>query len=233
MKRIVYLVVLIMLFASTTQAWAKPSKCTSGHTHRYHSSSSNNHRTIVKTDYISDEHNFKNCKEHILLSDTIVTFYSDGTKRSYTKYTIKNTDGTILEEDCYNVKHLIYDNKHYFLFKKNKKYNIMDEEGTIISSKKYKILEEIAPNRILTSLDKKYGVIDINENVIIPIKYKSFEKVGKDLYITKLNGYYGMMNSQNDTFIKNEYDKIKPVYDAFILKKMGKYGLADKNGKII
>ncbi|MBQ8635974.1 WG repeat-containing protein, partial [bacterium] len=202
MKKVILLLVLVLTFTTTSEAFAKTSN-THTHYNRYHSSSSNGNRAIiVKSDYISDEHNFANCKDHVLLSDTIINFYSDGRKSTYTKYTIKNTDGTILQEDCYNVKHIIYNKKHYFLFRKNKKYNIMDAKGTIISSKKYKLLDEIAPNRILTSINKKYGVIDIDENIIVPIKYKSFEQVGKNLYITKLNGYYGIMNCNNDIFIK-------------------------------
>ena len=162
-----------------------------------------------------------------------MTFYSDGTKHSYTRYTIKNKDGSILAEDCNSVKHVIHDKKHYFLFRKNKKSQIMDADGNIISSRNYKTLKEIAPNRILTCIDKKYGVINLSEEIITPIKYKSFEQVGKDLYLTKLNGYYGLMDCNNNTFVKNEYDSIKRKYDIFILKKEDKYGLANKEGQII
>ena len=42
-----------------------------------------------------------------------------------------------------------------------------------------------------------------------------------------------MMDSSNNILIKNEYDKIKSLYDTYILKKFGDYGLADKNGEII
>ena len=42
-----------------------------------------------------------------------------------------------------------------------------------------------------------------------------------------------MVDSSNNIILKNEYDKIKRVYDTYILKREGNFGLADVNGQII
>lgn len=232
MKKNVLLLFLSLFLISNVSVMAKPpSKKPPIHrTHHHHSSSSS---YLVRTDYYTDEHKFVDCDEHKMTSETVVSYYSDGRRYSHTRYTLKNKDGSIIEDNCTNASHLVYNKNHYFIFRKNKKYNLMRADGEIISSRKYTSMQEIAPNRLLVRADKKYGIIDLDENLISPLKYKEIEFAGKDLYITKLNGYYGMMNSSNNILIKNEYDSIKPLYDTYILKMFGKYGLADINGSVL
>ena len=188
---------------------------------------------LVGKDYHQEEYTFNNCDRHSMLEETTVYYYSNGTRRYYRTSTIFNADGSILDSGCSNVKHIVYNGKHYFTFYKNKKYQILDEYGNYLTVKNYKSMTEIAPNRLLVKLDKKYGIIDLNENIITPIKYKKFEQVGQNLFITKLNGYYGMTDSQNSMLIKNEHDSIKALYDVFVIKKYDKFGIVNKNGKII
>lgn len=192
-----------------------------------------NHAYLVHKDFYQEEQTFHNCNRHYVVKETTVYYYSNGTRRSYTYSTIFNEDGTVVASNCRDVKHLIYNKKHYFTFYRNKRYNIMNEEGVIVSTKQYKEMQELAPNKLLVKLDKKFGIIDLNENKVVPIKYKKFEKIGEDLFLTKLNGYWGMINSSNKTIVKNEYEKISPIYDCYLLKKYGKYGLTDNKGNII
>lgn len=119
-----------------------------------HSCSS--HAYLTHKDFYQEEQTFSNCKQHYVLKETSVYYYSNGTRRSYTNSTIYNEDGSVLESDCRNVRHIIYNNKHYFTFYKNKKYNIMNNKGEIISLKNYKSMEEVKPNRLLVKLNKKY-----------------------------------------------------------------------------
>ena len=188
---------------------------------------------VTYKDYYQEEHNFHNCDRHSLLKETTVYFYSNGARRSYITYTIFNKDGSILFSNCSNIRHLVYNNKHYFTFYKNKKYQIADEFGNYLSTKNYKMMDEIFPNKLLVKLNKKFGIIDLKENIIVPIKYSKFDNIGNGIFITKLNGYWGMIDYSNNILIKNEYEKISPLYETYLLKKYGKYGLADKNGNII
>ena len=171
-----------------------------------HSCSS--HAYLTHTDYFQEERKFTDCKEHSILKETTVYFYSNGTRRTHTTSTIFDADGTVLESGCSNVNHIIHNKKHYFTFYKNKKYKIMDEKGNIITVKNYKKMEPLNNNRLLVKLDKKYGIIDIKENTIVPIKYKKFEQVNKNLFLTKLNGYYGLLDYSNNILVKNEYESI-------------------------
>lgn len=191
------------------------------------------HAYVTHKDYFQEDLVFHNCKKHSVLKETTVYFYSNGTRRTYITNTIYNSDGSVLETGCSDVKHFIYNKKHYFTYYKNKKYQIIDENGNKLTVKNYKLMNEIFENKFLVKLDKKYGVIDINEQVIVPIKFQKFEQVGKDLFLTKLNGYWGFIDSSNTVLVKNENEKIKPLYETFVLKKYGKYGLVDKNANLI
>lgn len=232
MKKNILCLVLTLIFISSLQVSAKtnPPPRTYGYYHSHHSSSPN---YVVRSDYQRDEHNFVDCDKHSLIKETTVNYYSNGNKFAYSYYTILTSGGTILESDCTDVKHTIFENKHYIIFKKGKYYKIMDGDGKIISNRNYSYLSEISKNRWLAKVDKKFGVIDLNEKIIVPIKYKSFEKISNNLFITNLNGYYGIQDADNNIYVKNEFDKITPLYDTYVLKKMGKYGLADINAKVI
>lgn len=198
-----------------------------------HSCNSSSCVYLVGKDFTQSEEKFLNCNKHFVVRDITTYLYSNGTRRTQESATIYNLDGSVLESNCSNVEHHTNNDLHYFSFYKGKKYQIMDEHGVIYTIKNYKKMKEIAPDKFLVKLDKLYGVIDYHENTIIPIKYKSFEQIGQDLYLTKLNGYFGMINSSNKILIKNEYDKIKPLYETYVLKRKNQYGLTDKNGKII
>ncbi len=204
------------------------------HPYHYHGGSCSSCATyIVRSDYYQKEQNFKNCNEHILLVDTTVNFYSNGSRRVFNSYSVLNKDGTILISDCYDIKHVLHNGKHYFLAKQGKYYNILTSEGERSAKRQYSKMKEIMPNKILVKVNKSYGIIDIEENVIVPIKYKEFEQLSTNLFKTKLNGYFGLVDSSNNVFLKNEYDKIKSLYETYIIKKEGKFGLVDIKGNII
>ena len=243
MKRFTAIFILFLMTTTMTSALAAPphggphgGPHRGGH-HRshvgVHASYHSSPTYLVRSDYSENETSFHNCKEHYLVTKTTINYYSNGTRRVINSHSVYNIDGTVLIPDCSDIKHSIYENKHYFLVRQGGKYQIMDSSGILLSKRKYTKMKEISPNRLLVRVDKKYGIIDLNENKIVPIKYKSFEPISQDLFMTKLNGYYGMIDSSNNIILRNEYDKIKRVYDTYILKREGNFGLADMNGNII
>jgi len=228
MKKNWVICLTLILFITTLPACAH--RCNHYH-HRSYSGS--NYVYLIKKEQSEVKSAFANCKEHLLVTNTTINYYSDGTRRVYKVYSVLNKDGAEIISDAYDIKHIIYNNKHYFIAKRSKRYKIFDANGKILNIREYSFMEELAPNKLLVKCNKKFGVININENIVVPLKYQKFEKVGADLYLTKLNGYYGFLNSDNKILLKNEYDKIKPLMDTYVLKFQGKYGLADINGKII
>ena len=213
------------------------SGCNHSHTHhgnRYssHSSSSSGHVYVVNRDYSKTEQKFANCSKHYMVVETITYHYSDGSRRSFSNCTVYNADGAIIISDCRGVKHILYNNNHYFIISKNG-YYLTDDKGNKITKKTYTSMKEFKPNRLVVRHNKKYGIIDLNENIIVPIKYQKFNVDGFGIFITKLNGYWGIVDSENNILVKNDCEKIKSLHDTILLKRYGKYGLADLNGKIL
>ncbi len=185
---------------------------------------------IINRDYQKTTQKFPNCDKHYMETETVINYYSDGTRRTFSTSTIYNSDGSVLVSDCTWVKHVLYNDEHYFLVRKNRKYQVIDSEAKVLSKRMYTKMEEIAPNRLLVKFDKKFGVVSLNDDVVVPIKYQKFLSEGDNVYITKLNGYYGISDFENNVLIKNECEKIKPLFDVFVVKKYRKYGMADRYG---
>ena len=199
----------------------------------HHCGSCGHYSYVIQRDVAQNEYAFPNCQDHYMLKETVTYVYSNGGRRVYNYYTIFNSDGSVLIDRCNDVQHIIAQDGHYFVIYKNKQYYLINGQGRYISTKNYKEMYEVAPEKLLVKVNKKYGIIDLNENAIVPVKYKSFQLVGPDLYKTNLNGYYGLLSSSNEVFAKNQYDKISKIYDTFILKRQGKFGMADAYGNII
>ncbi len=229
MKKILLLfLVLISLLMTVNSAFAHYRRYPY-YSHCYSGCS----RYIVGRDFVQNEHAFPDCENHSLLSQTTIYYYSDGTSTSFTSYSILNSDGAVLDADCADVRHAVYNKEHFFIVKKNKKYKILSGEGVLVSRRNYTNMTEIAPNKLLVRAEKKWGIVDFSDNTIVPLKYKSFKQIGAELFITELNGYYGIVDASNNTLVKNEFDKISPLYETYLLKKYKKYGLADMGGKVI
>ena len=133
MKKITIALMLFMLFGINTIAFAyycHPS-CIHRHPHYYRSSYHYHHNSvyIVNREYFEDTQYFPDCKDHSLIAQTTVYYYSDGSRRSYTYYSILKEDGTILDSGLSEVRHVIQNKKHYFLVRKNGKYKILDSNG--------------------------------------------------------------------------------------------------------
>ena len=176
--------------------------------HRYYGSSCSSCVYVVRSDYFENDSKFENCDSHYLNTKTTVNYYSNGTKRTFSSYTIFNDDGTVLVADCTAVKHILYDGEHYFILRKGGYYKVVNAKAQDLTVRKYKSMKQLEPNALLVSLKKRYGVIKLDETTIIPLKYKSFEHLTKNLYLTKLNGYYGIIDRDFNILLRNEFDKI-------------------------
>ena len=208
MKRFFIITILIIsLYSGTVNA--HPHYHGGGYGH-YRYSSCSNHVYIVRSDYNKSETNFSNCNSHYLLTKTTTNYYSNGTRRTFSAYTILKNNGEILAENCSFVKHIEVNKEHYFIVKKDKICSIINSVGNSITTKDYRSITELAQNRFLVKYEKFYGIIDINENFIVKPFYNKFKPVSSNSFLTKLNGYYGLIDINGKMLLKNKYDKITP-----------------------
>jgi hypothetical protein len=215
-----------------------PAYAKSHHHHnnpQYHSSSGSSSTPVylVGKETKIDEVRYPDCKDHYAVQETTTSLYSDGSKRVYSNSTVYNSDGSVLITDCRDVKHIMYDDNHYFIVSKQKNYEIIDDKAQPLTIRQYSKIQEVAPNRLLVKYNKRYGIIDLNEQTIVPIKYQKFDEISHNIFLTKLNKYYGIVDVNNRIIIDNDCDKIKPLFDTFVVKKADKYGLLDLNANTI
>ena len=112
------LIIAFLLIGTINIANAKPAPPPHKHRppiHHHSSGCSSNCIYVVNSEIYQDERNFADCKEHFLYTETVVNYYSNGTKRTYNNYTILNSDGSILANNCSMAEHVIQNNKHYIL----------------------------------------------------------------------------------------------------------------------
>ena len=238
MKKIVIGILSFFMFAAVCEAHT----CAGARCNHYSHYNHNNYRYnssshpvyLINSEHQKTEQRFPNCDKHYVETETTVNFYSDGTRRVFSNSTIFNSDGTLLLDNCLNVRHVANEDKHYFIVKRYKEpFKIIDSDGNVLTHRSYSYMEDIEPNRIFVKLDKKYGMIDLAENIVVPMIYQKFDRAGDKIFIGKLNGYYGIVDIDNNILVKPECNKIKKIYDVFVAKKYDKYVLISDKGEFI
>ena len=227
----------LLALSLCTVAYGACSRCSHGHSHHghhhpYHSSSGSSSVYVVSKNYTKTEQKFPNCNKHYMMVETVTYHYSDGSRRSFSNCTVYNADGSIIIADCRSVKHILYENKHYFIVCKNGCY-LIDDIGNVISKRIYSRMDYLKENRLIVRHNKRYGIVDMKDDVIVPIKYQKFIIEGNGIFITKLNGYWGILDSDNNILVKNDCERIKSLHDTILVKRYNRYGLTDLDGKII
>ena len=132
---------LILVFFVSLPACAH--NCTRNCVHYHHrSSSSSNHVYLIKKEQSEVKSAFPNCSEHLLVTNTTISHYSDGTRRVYKIYSVLDKNGATIITNAFDIKHIIFEKKHYFLAKKNKQYKIFDTNGRVLNIREYSFMEE-------------------------------------------------------------------------------------------
>lgn len=122
------------------------------------------------------------------------------------------------------------DGKTYYIFEKENKQGIIDDNDVIIINPKYDDItykrmygNKLIPSDILIVKEmNNKGMIDIENKILLPIQYQSIEFTDSDYLIAGING------------IKQFYDfKNKKILEGIIFDKynyLDKYSRIEKNG---
>lgn len=87
----------------------------------------------------------------------------------------------------------------------------------------------------------KVGAVNISLETVIPADYEYLQLSENDANIIAMrDGMYGVLDCDGHTIIDFEYEYIRPLYDNstpsdiyYAIKKDGKFGLANRQGKVI
>lgn len=117
---------------------------------------------------------------------------------------------------------------------RNRKYGIINEEGTIIVEPKYQYLSIEENDMILFKEGKKYGYMDRMENIIIPAVFKELTPFYKDRAIFKVDGKEGVVDIKGEVVVMPEYLEVVGIKDnVYILRTEEGVGVFDKKGNVI
>lgn len=120
----------------------------------------------------------------------------------------------------------------YFKGLKNKKYGLINENGTILVPPHYLDLSEAGNGLIIAQKSKnKYGLIDIHDNIIIPFDYEDISTIGIKYFTAKKNGKWGLYNYQNQNIISLQYQDFYFYEDFGIAKYQEKWGIVNIKNK--
>ncbi len=169
------------------------------------------------------------------------------------KWGVVSFDGKIiLNADFDNVKFL---SDNYFLVEKDGFKGVVDEKGNVIIPLKYKDIVygsgkfaffdgsywnykdmkftylEIFDNIIIVQNNGFYGIIDTSGKIILNFNYDSLKFIDGLLFAKK--GYFWSIFNKNFERIVEGVDSFEIDEDFVKFRKLNKWGLVDKNGKIL
>lgn len=113
-------------------------------------------------------------------------------------------------------------------------FGLKDNQGNIIVEPQYKKLIRLGDSAWIVQKKNKFGLIDNNGNYLVEPKYRHADRIlGKYLKIGNDNNF-AIYNDKGEAIIPPEYSSIDILFGGmFLTKKNYKYGVSDKNGKVI
>ena len=113
-------------------------------------------------------------------------------------------------------------------------FGLKDKQGNIIVYPQYKKLIWLGDSAWIVHKKNKFGLIDNNGNYLVEPKYRHADRIlGKYLKIGNDNNF-AIYNDKGEAIIPPEYSSIDILFGGmFLTKKNYKYGVSDKNGKVI
>lgn len=113
-------------------------------------------------------------------------------------------------------------------------FGLKDKSENIIVEPQYKKLIRLGDSSWIIQKKNKYGLIDNYGNYLVEPKYKHAERIlGKYLKIGNENDF-ALYNDKGEIILPPEYSAINILFSGMFLTKQNyKYGLADKDGRIL
>jgi hypothetical protein len=120
------------------------------------------------------------------------------------------------------------------VYSENNKFGLQDKNGEQITAAQYTKLIRLGSEGWIAQRKGKYGLINSNGEILVPIKYRHVDRL--TLKFVKLGNEndFAVYNEFGETIIPAEYSSISMLFGGmFLTKKNYKYGIIDKNGKIV
>lgn len=120
------------------------------------------------------------------------------------------------------------------VFSEKNKFGLQDDLKNQITQAQYSKLIRLGDNGWIAQKKGKHGIINNEGNVLIPIKYRNVDRLTSKYVKLGNNNDFAVYNEFGETIVPPEYSSIGMLFGGmFLTKKNYKYGIIDRNGRII
>ena len=120
------------------------------------------------------------------------------------------------------------------VFAEKKYFGLQDKTGNQITPAEYQKLIRLGDSAWIAQKKNKYGLISNSGEVLVPIKYRQTDRMTSKYVKFGNNNDFAVYNEYGENLIPAEYTSVNMLFGGmFLTKKDYKYGIADRNGKII
>lgn len=166
--------------------------------------------------------------EQISIEEGFLVMISNG------RYGCINREGAVILEAEYDTL-LVRDG--FLEFSLDHQYGLADEKGSIITARTYQSIAVLPKfNAIIVASDDKYGILDFAGKVKLPLLYERIDyDENSGIAATSLNDQVQLLNLSDFSFSDPwpADRKIRLMQGYAVAESEGKYGVLDRNGKLI
>lgn len=120
------------------------------------------------------------------------------------------------------------------VFAEKKYFGLQDKDGNQITPAEYQKLIRLGDSAWIAQKKAKYGLISNNGEILVPLKYRQTDRMTSKFVKFGNNNDFSVYNEYGENLIPTEYTSVNMLFGGmFLTKKDYKYGIADRNGKII
>ncbi len=156
------------------------------------------------------------------------------------KYNLININNELLFKNWYNSIGVPSDISNRFIVNKNNTYGVVDSSEKVIIPLTYMSISISAysdGSHLSKNSEGKYGFMTIEGKVTLPFEYDKLDKkYGSNNIISSKNSKCGIVRINSglpQEIISCDYDDITNLEKVLIIKKDGKFGLLNGNGKMV
>lgn len=120
------------------------------------------------------------------------------------------------------------------VFAEKKYFGLQDKDGNQITPAEYQKLIRLGDSAWIAQKKNKYGLISNSGEILVPLKYRHTDRMTSKF--VKFGNYndFSVYNEYGENLIPAKYASVNMLFGGmFLTKKDYKYGIADRNGKII
>lgn len=120
------------------------------------------------------------------------------------------------------------------VFSEKNKFGLQDAQENQITPAQYQKLIRLGDSAWIAQKKGKYGLISNSGEILVPLKYRHTDRMTSKFVKFGNDNDFTVYNEYGENLLPAEYTSVSMLFGGmFLTKKNYKYGIADRNGRII